>query len=250
MEVKSILPNKSVRQKILKELKSQHLPNLWIKNSQAISPKEQACLFSSKVLVVGCGGLGGFVLEMLARIGVGTLIFADGDRFEESNLNRQLYASTSNLGQNKAKVAQARLKQIAPLCRGIAIPRYLSLQNVVRILPKCDLVLDCVGGIEFKAELIHVCQKHQQTLITGAVAGWEGFVSSITATSKSPLSFFSGVSTKSAENTLGTPVTSVNLIATLQVQEAILWLTQKKLLCLDKVLYVSLDRFDFMWLKL
>ena len=64
----------------------------YLRNIEAISEEENTALFDKKVCIIGCGGLGGYITEILARICVVNLIVADGDVFEESNLNRQLYS--------------------------------------------------------------------------------------------------------------------------------------------------------------
>ena len=80
-------------------------PDRYNRNMMALSPEECAALAGKRVAVVGCGGLGGSVIEALARIGVGFLRVIDGDVFEESNLNRQLLCTEAALGRPKAEVA-------------------------------------------------------------------------------------------------------------------------------------------------
>ena len=75
------------------------------RNFPAISVEEQEILRRKHVLVLGCGGLGGYLIELLARLGVGRLTVVDGDGFEPSNLNRQLYSAPAVLGQSKAMMA-------------------------------------------------------------------------------------------------------------------------------------------------
>ena len=72
-------------------LASDIVPERYARNMKSFSTKNQKTLLESRVIVVGTGGLGGTVSETLARIGVGQLTLVDGDRFEESNLNRQLF---------------------------------------------------------------------------------------------------------------------------------------------------------------
>jgi len=74
------------------------MPARYQRNRRTISTAEQLKLFRSRVVIVGAGGLGGYVVEELARLGVGTLVVADPDTFEEHNLNRQLLALPANLG--------------------------------------------------------------------------------------------------------------------------------------------------------
>ena len=75
---------------------------------------DQLRLFRSRVAVIGCGGLGGYLIEQLARLGVGTLVLVDPDVFEEHNLNRQLLSSPAHLGIPKVDVARERVAAINP----------------------------------------------------------------------------------------------------------------------------------------
>ena len=77
-----------------------------------ITDDEQNRLKRTKVAIVGLGGLGGYVAEQLVRLGIGELVLVDGDVFNESNLNRQLFSTEAAIGHSKAEVANARLKAI------------------------------------------------------------------------------------------------------------------------------------------
>ncbi|MBR6653298.1 MAG: ThiF family adenylyltransferase, partial [Oscillospiraceae bacterium] len=84
----------------------------YSRNIPAISPEEQDTLKGKKVLVLGCGGLGGYIIENLLRMGVGAITAVDGDSFDESNLNRQLLATEKTLGTNKAIAAAQRANAV------------------------------------------------------------------------------------------------------------------------------------------
>ena len=90
------------------------LPTRYQRNRQTITASQQLTLFRSRVAVVGCGGLGGYVIEELGRLGVGTIVAIDPDRFEEHNLNRQLLSTPATLGQAKVAAAAERLATINP----------------------------------------------------------------------------------------------------------------------------------------
>ena len=85
----------------------------YSRNIPALSKAECATLQTKTVAVIGCGGLGGYLIEFLARIGVGTIRCIDGDMFEESNLNRQLLSSVSLLGAGKASTAASRIRSVS-----------------------------------------------------------------------------------------------------------------------------------------
>ena len=89
------------------EIKARHSRNI-----PALSEADMEKLTGSKVLVVGCGGLGGNIIEYLARAGVGALKVVDGDVFEESNLNRQILSTSENIGKKKALAAAERVRAV------------------------------------------------------------------------------------------------------------------------------------------
>ncbi|MBP8653810.1 MAG: ThiF family adenylyltransferase, partial [Proteocatella sp.] len=98
----------------------------YSRNMEMLTLEENISLRSKKIAVIGCGGLGGYIIEMLARLGVGTLAVADGDVFEESNLNRQLLSDTGVIGKNKALQAKIRISTINPDTEVIAFDRNLT----------------------------------------------------------------------------------------------------------------------------
>ena len=98
----------------------------YIRNIPAVSEEEQAALSGKRVLVVGCGGLGGCLIEHLARMGVGEITAVDGDAFEPSNLNRQLLSTQDLLGTGKALAAQARARAVNPEVTVRAVEAFLD----------------------------------------------------------------------------------------------------------------------------
>ena len=101
----------------------------YIRNLGALTEEECALLRTKTVFVAGCGGLGGYLIEMLLRIGVGEIRAADGDVFEASNLNRQLLSSPLSLGQSKAEAVAARAALVNPGVRFEAIPAFVTEEN-------------------------------------------------------------------------------------------------------------------------
>ena len=84
------------------------------RNIPSLTEAESELLRTKKVAVIGCGGLGGYIIEQLARLGIGTIRIVDGDVFEESNLNRQLFSDMNVLGKPKTEVSQARVAAVNP----------------------------------------------------------------------------------------------------------------------------------------
>ncbi len=146
----------------------------YLRNHDAISEEDQAFLATKRVLVVGCGGLGGMVIECLARIGVGYLRVVDGDVFEESNLNRQLLSSTMNLGRPKTLAAQQRVMAVNPLVEVDAVQAELTVENARQLLGECDVAVDCLDNIPARLVLQEAAKEAGIPVVHGAVAGWLG----------------------------------------------------------------------------
>ena len=144
----------------------------YIRNLGALTEKECARLRTKTVFVAGCGGLGGYLIEMLLRLGVGTIRAADGDTFEASNLNRQLLSSPSALGQPKAGAAAARAALVNPDVRFVPIPEFVTEENASELIRGCDAVLDALDNIGARRILARACAKENIPLIHGAICGW------------------------------------------------------------------------------
>ncbi|MFW5780654.1 MAG: HesA/MoeB/ThiF family protein [Bacillota bacterium] len=131
------------------------------------------------VLVVGCGGLGGYVVEHLVRIGVGKIVVADDDCFCKSNLNRQLMSTLQNNGLNKAKEAKKRAAIINDSVEVAAVTERVHKANIEKIALGCDLVFDCCDNISTRLTLEEYCEKNKTVLIHGAINDLCGQVATI-----------------------------------------------------------------------
>ena len=144
----------------------------YIRNLGALTEKECAVLRTKTVFVAGCGGLGGYLIEMLLRIGVGEIRTADGDVFEASNLNRQLLSSPLSLGQSKAEAAAARAALVNPDVRFVAVPQFVAEENAAELIRGCDAVLDALDNIQARRILARACGEAGIPMIHGAICGW------------------------------------------------------------------------------
>ena len=144
----------------------------YIRNLGALTEKECALLRTKTVFVAGCGGLGGYLIEMLLRLGVGTIRAADGDSFEASNLNRQLLSSPSALGRAKAEAAAERAALVNPDVRFVAIGEFVTAENAAQLIRGCDAVLDALDNIGARRLLARACAEEGIALIHGAICGW------------------------------------------------------------------------------
>lgn len=144
----------------------------YLRNIPALSEEECKLLHTKRVLIVGCGGLGGNLISILLRIGVGNLRIVDGDVFDPSNLNRQLFSSVSALGQNKARIAAQSAFDINPDVHVDVIEEFFTEENAAMLLQDCDIVLDALDNIPSRRLLAAACEKAGLPLIYGAISGW------------------------------------------------------------------------------
>lgn len=129
-------------------------------------------LKNAKVAVFGVGGVGGFCVEALARAGVGTLHLYDDDTVSESNLNRQIAALHSTLGQPKAEVMARRVMDINPSCQVKAIRMFYLPQNAHEVdLKQYDYVVDCIDTVAAKLDLAERCIALQVKIISAMGSG-------------------------------------------------------------------------------
>jgi molybdopterin/thiamine biosynthesis adenylyltransferase len=151
------------------------VPHRYDRNIPAISSAQQARLLDSSAAVVGLGGLGGHVVECLARLGVGRILGIDGDSFVESNLNRQVLATGETLGEPKAEQARIRVAAVNPAVEFVACQS--AFQDLAPgALTGVDAVLDCLDGIPARRDLAALCAACGLPLIHGAIGGWSGQV--------------------------------------------------------------------------
>ena len=129
-------------------------------------------LKNAKIAVFGVGGVGGYAVETLARSGVGTLHLYDDDTVSESNLNRQLAALHSTLGQPKAEVMARRVRDINPDCQAEAFRMFYLPQNADQVdLSQYDYVVDCIDTVTAKLELVTRCTALQVKIISAMGTG-------------------------------------------------------------------------------
>lgn len=142
------------------------------RNLGPLTREECLALGQKRVLVAGCGGLGGYVLEHLLRLGVGAVTVCDGDVFQESNLNRQLLCTTEDLGRPKVEAAARRAAQVNPAVSFRAVPEFLTARNAQALLSGCDLALDALDNVDGRRALGSACAALGVPLVHGAVQGW------------------------------------------------------------------------------
>ena len=136
----------------------------------------QKRILSSKVLVIGAGGLGSPVAEFLSRAGIGSLGIVDNDKVSLSNLHRQSLYNTSDIGKFKVKIAKDKIKKINPNTKVTIYKIRLSNNNFKKIINDYDYIVDGSDNFTTKFLINDFCLKFKKILITGAISKFDGHI--------------------------------------------------------------------------
>jgi molybdopterin/thiamine biosynthesis adenylyltransferase len=144
----------------------------YARNIPALTEEECTLLRTKKIAVIGCGGLGGHLIDLLARLGIGSILAVDGDIFDASNLNRQLLSQVSLLGTEKARAAADRVRMVNPDVKVRSETVFLDESNALSLITGCDAVLDALDNIPSRKILSAACEQANIPYIYGAIQGW------------------------------------------------------------------------------
>ena len=137
-------------------------------------------LQNSSVMIVGLGAVGGYALEALARSGIGHLILVDFDKVEESNINRQILALGSTIGQKKSELAAQRVKDINPDCKVEVRDMFVNAETLPELLEqKVDMVVDAIDSLNPKCGLMQALTERQIPFISSMGAALKTDTTSI-----------------------------------------------------------------------
>lgn len=196
------------------------MPARYQRNLSMVSIDEQLLLFRSRVAVIGCGGLGGYVIEELARLGVGTIIAIDPDVFEEHNLNRQLLSKPALIGSSKVEAAVTRVAEINPAVTLIPVQLAYTPENGKQLIHNSLVVVDALDSIKTRLALADTCSELKIPMVHGAIAGWYGHVATQLPGDNTVQSIYQNwVEGKGIEQQLGNPSFTPAVIASLQAAE-------------------------------
>ncbi len=235
-------------------LKNNVLPERYTRNMNALSAFDQIKLLESRVAIVGLGGLGGTVAEILARIGVGTITLIDGDVFEESNLNRQLISSEKNLSQSKVEAAAQRIGDINSSIRVYHHPQKLVPENAAMLLADVDVAIDCLDTIAARFDLEAAAKALGIPLVSAAVGGYTGQLTTIFPEDRGlelvygPVESISFI--RGAEVTLGNLAFTVSTIASLESAEVVNILLKQTSNLRNHLLIIDLQDYTFERIRL
>jgi molybdopterin/thiamine biosynthesis adenylyltransferase len=192
----------------------------------------------TKVLVIGVGGLGGYIASSLARIGVSSITIVDFDNFEDSNLNRQMFSTLKSLHKPKVEVVKQGLLDINPNLNINAIHTKLDNSFDLSYFKDVDIVFDAVDNIESKILLEKYCAKFKIPLIHGAIAGWYGQIGIILPGSNI-LSELYKDNLHGIESELMSPTFTPGVIGNMMISEFVKFILKKEAL-INQILYVDL----------
>lgn len=213
----------SPRQVELIAVENRLLPWRHSRNMGTVGWEGLAKLMRSTVGVVGLGGLGGYVVEGLARMGVGHLILIDGDVFAEHNLNRQLLSHEANLGRSKAESARERVAMINSAVDVTVYHEFATQDTLPILLHGADVLVDCTDRLPIRFVLQDVAKELDIPLVHGAIAGYVGQVMTILPGDEGlrAIHGYGDVPERGIEVELGNPAATPMMVAAWEVQETI-----------------------------
>ncbi len=148
------------------------MPNPFSRTELLLGPEAMKRLAACRVAVFGIGGVGGYAVEALARSGIGALDLIDDDRFSETNLNRQLHATRSTLGQYKTDAAEQRIRDINPDCRVTAYKTFFLPETQDQFdFTQYDYIVDAIDTVKGKLALIEKADAAGTPIISAMGAG-------------------------------------------------------------------------------
>ena len=214
---------RSFREIELEALHQRVIPERYQRSMGTIGIDGQLKLLNSAVAVVGAGGLGGSIIELLARAGVGQLRVIDPDVFCDSNLNRQILCDMGSLGVAKVEAAAKRVEAINPAVEVRAYAVEADENNLGEMIEGCQVVVDALDNIGTRKRLEKISKKMSVPFVHGAIAGFLGQVMTIFPQDEGLTSIYGDGEDDGPgiEMTLGTPGMTPFLIASLQVTEVI-----------------------------
>ena len=141
-----------------------------------IGPKGQKKILSSKILIVGVGGLGCPAAESLTRAGIGTIGLVDNDIINLSNIHRQSLFNSKDVKKLKVSVAAKKLKEINPLTKIVTYKLRLNKQNAENIIKNYEIIIDGSDNFKTKFLINDYCINFKKKLITGAISKFDGHI--------------------------------------------------------------------------
>ena len=139
-----------------------------------VTRSEQERFKDAKITVIGCGGIGGETIEMLARMGIGELVLVDKDAYDLSNLNRQTLATITDLGLVKSEVAAEKVRLINPYVKTTTFNEHIDHTNIDKVIEDSDIVIDALDNVLTRVIVSRKAKEKGIPYIHGAIHGTMG----------------------------------------------------------------------------
>ncbi len=225
-------------------------PRRYLRNRDGISLQDQLKLAESRVAVVGAGGLGGTVIQLLGRIGIGRLTVVDCDVFDETNLNRQVFCTREWVGRPKAPAVQAQMKAINPSVEVHAHIVRLDSANGPEILTGSQVIVDALDNVKDRLTLEALAKTLGVPFVHGALAGFEGQLMTVFPEDPGLKQIYgsgdeSGSAANRPEFLLGVPSITPSIVATLEAMEVLKILLNRGTPFRNKMVYIDLERGEW-----
>ena len=220
------------------------------RNGSSINDADNAILAAKSVCIIGCGGLGGYVAEMLLRVGVLKLTLIDADVFDETNLNRQLFSTEDGLGKSKVYEAEKRLLAVDSGADLRLFKCRLDESNAHEMLAGHDVVVDALDNIKTRRIAAKACEDLVIPLVHGAIGGWYGQVSVIMPGGGGFEKIYRDITDENIDKSLGNLPFAAGFIACLQCSETVKLLLGKQpnlqgLIARTDLLSNEIDVFEY-----
>ncbi|MFZ0131555.1 MAG: HesA/MoeB/ThiF family protein [Desulfobacterales bacterium] len=241
---------RSLRDIYLAALAQGTWPCRYVRNREILALEDQLKLARATVAVIGAGGLGGTVLLLLARIGVGSLVVVDGDVFEETNLNRQALADTASIGEPKVQAAARNIGAVNPAVAVTVFQERIDASNAEHILTGAQVVVDALDNIPARMTIVGAARRLGIPLVHGALAGFDGQVMTIFPEDPGLKRIYGEPQPVESdpgrpEAVLGVPAPTAAIVATLQAMEVIKILLGRGQLLRNRLLHIDLEGSRF-----
>lgn len=213
------------------------------KNLGAFSVEEMETITDKTVIIVGLGGLGGMVANGLVRLGVKRFVLIDHDRYEATNMNRQLFCTEETLGMLKVLAAEEALHKIdADVDIKVYAERFENLPPSV--FHRADLIVDGLDSIPLKLQLERIASRHETPLLHGAIGGWYGQLG-LSMPASRLLERYYKTTELGAKNEEESPTFTPGVIANIMVGEAAKVLSGNESGLYNRLLFIDLLNHDF-----
>lgn len=233
----------SPREVEIHALEERILPERYLRSLGTVGWEGQIKLLQATVAVVGLGGLGGSIIEALARLGVGRLIAIDPDTFVEHNLNRQVLGTEANLGTSKVEAGKARVAEINSVVEVIGHFVEASAENLPQLLAGANVVVDALDRLPTRLMLQDAAKNLNIPMVHGAIGGMTGQVMTISPGDEGLYALYGHgeVPERGIEVEQGCPTATPMMVAAWQVQEVLKILLDKGELLRHRMLLMDAE---------